>query len=55
MKKFKVEDMKVTISYSENQVDKEHFYGILTNIIKRLELENKDVIKDEKKCSTSKG
>lgn len=52
MKKVKIEDMKVIISYSENMVDKDHFYGILTNIIKRLEIENKEVEKDEKKCNT---
>lgn len=50
----KIEDIEVSISYSENKVDKDHFYGILTNIIKRLELEDKGEGKDEKECSTSK-
>ena len=53
MTRVKIEDMKVTISYSENKIDKDHFYGILTNIIKRLELENKEVSKGEKECSTT--
>ncbi|MGX8126645.1 hypothetical protein ACWTV9_10315 [Clostridioides difficile] len=54
MKKVKIEDMKVTISYSDKEVDKDHFHDIIVNIIKRLELEKKEGVTCEKECSTSK-
>lgn len=46
MKRLKVEDMKVTISYSENKVDKDRLCNIFIDIIK--ELEKKDCIKNSK-------
>lgn len=52
MKKVKVEDMKVTITFGENEVDKERFYSILSNIVKRLEKEEKEGKHNEKECST---
>lgn len=54
MKKVKIEDMKVTISYSDKEVDKYHFHGIIVNIMKRVELEKKEGATHEKECSTSK-
>lgn len=49
MKKLNIEDMKVTISYSDKKVDKDHFHSVVVNIIKRL---NKEDI--EKKSNEDK-
>lgn len=48
MKKTRIEDMKVTISYSDKKVDKDHFHGVIVNIIKRLEQEKKEGVMCEK-------
>jgi hypothetical protein len=51
----KLEELKVTISYSENNIDKEHFHAILLNILKKAELKKKDVNGDETECSIVEG
>ncbi|MGL4731713.1 MAG: hypothetical protein ACRCW0_09020 [Clostridium sp.] len=48
MQKIKIDDMKVSVSFSGEHINNDTFYGILTNVIKRLENEEKT---DEKKCS----
>lgn len=51
MKKVKIEDMKVTILFGENKVDKDRLCDIFIDIIK--ELEKEEGAKDEKECSTT--
>lgn len=41
MKKVKIEDMKVEIRYTNKKVDKDKLYDIFTNIIKRIETQEK--------------
>lgn len=48
MKKVKIEDMKVSVSFSGEDINSDTFYGILSNVIKRLEGGEKS---NEKKCS----
>ena len=51
MKKVKLEDMKVTISYSKNKVDKDRLCDIFIDIIKELEKEEGG--NSETECSTT--
>lgn len=49
----KIEDMKVEINYSKEIVDKDRLYDIFTNIIKRLETQDKkEGVEHEKKDSS---
>lgn len=51
MKKVKIEDMKVTITYGKDRVDKDRLCDIFIDIIK--ELEKEEGAKDEKECSAT--
>lgn len=51
MKKVKIEDMKVTISYGKNKVDKDRLCDIFIDIIK--ELEKEEGAEDETECSAT--
>lgn len=51
MKRVKIEDMKVSISYGENKVDKDRLCNIFIDIIK--ELEKEEGAKNETKCSAT--
>ncbi len=51
MKKVKIEDMKVTISYSDKKVDKDRLCDIFIDIIKDL---NREGEVNEAKCSSTK-
>ena len=51
MKKVKIEDMKVTISYGKNKVDKDRLCDIFIDIIK--ELEKEEGAKDDTEGSTT--
>ncbi|EGT2204551.1 hypothetical protein EQ882_17300 [Clostridioides difficile] len=51
MKKVKIEDMKVTITYGKDRVDKDRLCDIFIDIIK--ELEKEEGAKDETECSAT--
>ena len=48
MKKVKIEDMKVSVSFGEASINSDIFYSILSKVIRRLEEGEKT---NEKKCS----
>lgn len=50
MKKVKIEDMRVTISYGQNKVDKDRLCDIFIDIIKELEKEGAEY---ETECSAT--
>lgn len=48
LKKVKIEDMKVSVSFGEASINSDIFYSILSKVIRRLEEGEKT---NEKKCS----